>query len=186
MDRLPTPVFLGFPYSTVGKESTCSEGDLDSIPGLERSPGEGKGYPLQYSGLENSIECMVHGVTKSWTWLSDFQNNYFARLYKDSPWCRAHESESHSSRVQLFATPWTIQSTEFSRQKYEVGSLSLFQGISPTQGSNPGLLSCRKIFLPAEPQGKPKNTGVGSLSLLQQIFPTEELNRGLLHCRWVL
>ena len=68
MDRLPTPVFLGFPYSTVGKESTCSEGDLDSIPGLERSPGEGKGYPLQYSGLENSIECMVHGVTKRHDW----------------------------------------------------------------------------------------------------------------------
>ena len=56
MDRLPTPVFLGFPYSTVGKESTCSEGDLDSIPGLERSPGEGKGYPLQYSGLENPMD----------------------------------------------------------------------------------------------------------------------------------
>ena len=40
--------------------------------------------------------------------------------------------------------------------------------------------------LAAEPQGKPKNTGVGSLSLLQQIFPTQELNRGLLHCRWIL
>ena len=43
-----------FPYSLVGKESTCNAGDLDSIPELGRSPGEGKGYPLQYSGLENS------------------------------------------------------------------------------------------------------------------------------------
>ena len=42
------------------------------IPGLGRSPGEGKGYPLQYSGLENSMDCIVHGVTKSWTRLSDF------------------------------------------------------------------------------------------------------------------
>ena len=48
-------------------------GDLGSIPGLGRSPGEGKGYPLQYSGLDNSMDCIVHGVTKSQTQLSDFQ-----------------------------------------------------------------------------------------------------------------
>ena len=46
--------------------------DLGSVPGLGRSPGEGKGYPLQYSGLENSMDCIVHGITKSWTRLSDF------------------------------------------------------------------------------------------------------------------
>ena len=55
-DRLPTPVFLGFPCGSAGKESTCSVGDLGSIPGLGRSLGEGKGYPLQYSGLENSMD----------------------------------------------------------------------------------------------------------------------------------
>ena len=59
---LPTPVFLGFSGGLAGKESACSVGDLDSAPGLERFPGEGKGYPLQYSGLENSIDCIVHGV----------------------------------------------------------------------------------------------------------------------------
>ena len=58
---------LGSPGSSAGKESTCNAGDLDSIPGLGRSPREGKGYPLQYSGLENSMDCMVHGVTKSGT-----------------------------------------------------------------------------------------------------------------------
>ena len=47
-------------------------GDLGSIPGLGRSPGEEKGYPFQYSGLENSMDCIVHGVTKSWTQLKDF------------------------------------------------------------------------------------------------------------------
>ena len=47
-------------------------GDLGSVPGLGRSPGEGKGYPLQYSRVENSMNCIVHGVTKSWTQLSDF------------------------------------------------------------------------------------------------------------------
>ena len=61
-----------FPHSSVGKESTCGEGDLGSIPGLQRSPGKGKGYPLQYSGLESSRDCIVHGVAKSWTRLSDF------------------------------------------------------------------------------------------------------------------
>jgi len=47
-------------------------GDLGSISGLGRSPGEGKGYPLQYSDLENSMDCIVHGVAKSWTGLSYF------------------------------------------------------------------------------------------------------------------
>ena len=71
-DRLPIPVFLGFPCVSAGKESTCNVGDLGSIPGLGRSPGEGKGYPLQYSGLDNSMDCIIHGVKKSWTQLSDF------------------------------------------------------------------------------------------------------------------
>ena len=52
--------------------SRINAGDLGSIPGLGRSPGEGKGYPLQYSGLENSMDCIVQGVVKSWTQLSDF------------------------------------------------------------------------------------------------------------------
>ena len=54
----------GFPCGSAGKESTSNAGDLGSIPGLGRSPGEGKGYPLQYSGLENSMDCIVHGVSK--------------------------------------------------------------------------------------------------------------------------
>ena len=58
-DRLPTPVILGFPGDSAGKESACNVLDLGSTPGLGRSPGEGKGYPLQYSGLENSVDCMV-------------------------------------------------------------------------------------------------------------------------------
>ena len=64
-DGLPTPLLLGFPCDSAGKEPTCNVGDLGSIPGLGRSPGEGKGYPLQYYGLENSIGCIVHGVANS-------------------------------------------------------------------------------------------------------------------------
>ena len=64
-DRLPTPVFLGFSCGSDGKESDRDTGDLGLIPGLGRSPGEGKGYTLQYSGLENSMDCMDHGITES-------------------------------------------------------------------------------------------------------------------------
>ena len=63
---------MGFPGGSDGKESACNVGDLGSIPGLGRSPGEGKGYPFQYSGLENSMDCIVHGVAESQTQLRDF------------------------------------------------------------------------------------------------------------------
>ena len=71
-DRLPTPVFLGFPGGSDGKESACNVGDLGSIPGLGRSPGGGHGKPLQYSCLEKPMDrgawrAAVHGVEKSQT-----------------------------------------------------------------------------------------------------------------------
>ena len=62
----------GFPCGSAGKESACNTGDLGSIPGSGRSHGEGNSYPLQYSGLENPMDCTVHGVAKSRTRLSDF------------------------------------------------------------------------------------------------------------------
>ena len=65
---------MGLPCHSDGKESAYNAGDLGSIPGLGSSPREGKGYPLQYSGLENSMDCTVHGVAKSWTRLSDFHS----------------------------------------------------------------------------------------------------------------
>ena len=72
-------VFQGFPDSSIGKESAYNAGDPGSIPGLGRSAGEGKGYPLQYSGLRNSINCIVHGAAKSQTQLSDF---HFTSLHR--------------------------------------------------------------------------------------------------------
>ena len=58
---------MGLPGGSTGEESACNTGDMGSIPRLVRSPGEGNSYPLQYSGLENSMDCKVHGVTKSRT-----------------------------------------------------------------------------------------------------------------------
>ena len=65
---------MGFPDGLNGKESSCNAGDLDLIPGLGRYPEEGKGYPLQYSGLENSMNCIVREVANGQTRLSDFHS----------------------------------------------------------------------------------------------------------------
>ena len=62
---------MGFPDSSIGKESACNAGDPGSIPGSGGYTGEGKGYPLQYSGQENPMDYIVHGVTRSWTRLSN-------------------------------------------------------------------------------------------------------------------
>ena len=86
---------MGFPGGSEVKASACNEGDLGSIPRLGRSPGEGKGDPLQYSG-QNSMDCIVHGITKGWTPLSDF---HFSHLSWDS------------LVAQLAKNPPTIQET---------------------------------------------------------------------------
>ena len=79
-DRLPTPIFLGFPYGSTSKESAYNVGDLGLVSQLERYPGEGKGYSLQYSGLENSMDYIVHGVAKSQTRLRNFHYGWEDKL----------------------------------------------------------------------------------------------------------
>ena len=74
---------MGFPGGSAGKESTCKVGDLGSIPGLGKSPGEGEGYPFQYSALENSME-EVPGVAKSRTQLSNFHFTSLMGIYRVS------------------------------------------------------------------------------------------------------
>ena len=94
---------------------------------------------------------------------------------------------------QLFVTPWTAAHQAslligFPRQEYWSGLPCPLPGHLPDSGIKPTFpasLALQADSLTAEPQGKPKNTGVGSLSLLQRIFPTQELNRGLLHCRQI-
>ena len=86
---------MGFPCGSAGKESACNAGNLGSIPGLGKSPGEVRGYPLQYSGLENPIDCLAHGITKSWTRLSVFHFYFKVQLVQSF------------ILVWLFATKWT-------------------------------------------------------------------------------
>ena len=97
---------------------------------------------------------------------------------------------SHFSHAQLFATPWTVAPQDSSvhgiLQNTGVGSLSLLQGIFPTQGSNPGFPHCRRILYQLSHKGSPRILEWVAYPFLQWIFPTQELNRGLLHYRWIL
>ena len=122
-------------FSSVVYFYICNVGGLGSIPGLGRSPGEGKGHPLQYSGLENSMDGIVHRVTKGWTQLSDFHFTFLYMLLL----------LSRFSRVQLCATPQTAAhqappSLGFSRQEYEVGSLPN-PGIELSSPTSPALVA---------------------------------------------
>ena len=77
---LPSLVLLGFPCGSTGKETAFNVGYVGLIPGLGRSPGEEKGYSLQYSGLENSMDCIVHGIKTNQTRLSSFHFHYIYYL----------------------------------------------------------------------------------------------------------
>ena len=139
---------MGFPCGSARKESACSVGDLGSIPGLGRSPGEGKSYPLQYSGLENSMDCVVHGVAESQTRLSDlhFTSLHFhvhVHVAAVVNVCVGYIAPvaSDSLRPHGLCSPWNSPG-----QNTRVGSLSLLQGIFPTQGSNPGLCIAGRFF----------------------------------------
>ena len=98
------PRYQGFPPGSAGKECACNVRDLDSIPGLGRSPGEGNGSPLQYFSLENSMGCVVHGVTKSQTRLSNFHQDNKATL-ESCYWLRKfgakQEMKSLSNRSKI-------------------------------------------------------------------------------------
>ena len=73
--RICAHIWLGFPGGSAGKESACNAGDLGSITESGISPGKENSYPLHYSGLENSMDCIVHGITKSQTRLNDFHSH---------------------------------------------------------------------------------------------------------------
>ena len=98
------PRYQGFPPGSAGKECACNARDLGSIPGLGRSPGEGNGSPLQYFSLENSMGCVVHGVTKSQTRLSNFHQDNKATL-ESCYWLRKfgakQELKSLSNRSKI-------------------------------------------------------------------------------------
>ena len=149
--------------------------------------------PLSQQGRPRGYMYSIVNHVMYYLYVSFLIKNYFDSgcflvifLHSNEKKC-LHNSESEScSVVSDSLRPRGLYSLWNSLgQNTGVGSLSLFQGVFPNQGSNPGLSHCWQILLPVEPQGKPKNTWVGSLSLLQQIFPTQESTQGLLHCRQI-
>ena len=114
-DRLPTPVFLGFPWGSTGKESACNAGGLGLIPGLGRSPGKGKGYPLQYSGLENCMDCdpqrVGHDQRVGRDWLTCTRRSInlerAERNFKTS--CRACAILVPNQELKLCPLPWKLR-----------------------------------------------------------------------------
>ena len=113
---------------------------------MGRSFGEGKGYPLQYSGPENSMDCIVHGVERSHIRLSNF---HLLATSSSVQFSRSVVSDSFVNHALY--SPWNSPG-----QNTGVGSLSLLQGIFPTQGSNPGLPHCRQILYQLSHKGSPK------------------------------
>ena len=143
----------GFPCGSAGKESICNVGDLGSIPGLERSPGEGKGYLLQYSGLENSMNCIVYGIAKSQVWLSNFWAFLVAQLVKKPPamqdtwvWSLGwedplEEGMATHSNILAWRIPWTIQSMGLQRVRHNWATFTFTCNIGKGNG-NPLRYSC--------------------------------------------
>ena len=103
---------MGFPGSSVGKESACNAGGPGLIPGMGRSPGKGKVYPLQYSGLENSMDSIILGVVKSQTQLSDFHTHGFAERFE------VIGSKFIPCIIQMYKSSLTM-STSLSSQSFE-------------------------------------------------------------------
>ena len=184
----------GFSHSSGGKESTRNAGDPGSIPGLGRSPGEGKGYPLQYSGLENSMDCIVHGVAKSWTRLSNFHFHHphggkYPHTWPSLPHTRvAYLALLHCLPVTLL--PICLLPKSCLSFRWQFKCRFLWQALldsyilsytflpiiyhkceseSRSVVSDP--LWTHGLYNPGNSPGQ--NMGVGSLSLLQWVFPAQ-------------
>ena len=116
----------GFPGGSDGKGPACNAKDLSSVPGLGRSPGEGKGYPLQYSGLENSMNGIVHGVTKSRTRQNDFR-------------LALSERATVTTQISLHICKYsTVPNVELLNQKIHVFVIEAAKLHSTPQGSHQG------------------------------------------------
>ena len=137
-DRLLTPVFLGFPGGSAGKESTCNVGDLGLIPGLGRSLGEGNGYPLQFSGLENSMDSISMGLQKvgyDWAILTF---TFLSVTSQACLWCSSHDFSEPFHLCDYVSSVWAAI-TEFHRL---INNINLFLTILKTKRSKIKVTAC--------------------------------------------
>ena len=165
------PCSLRFPCGSAGKESAWNAGDLSLIPGLGRSPGEGKGYPFQYSGLENSFGCIIHGVTKSQTQLRDFEmySHHFTQgiacgcclsLCRAWHFCDFMDCRPPGSSVHGISQERILEWVAISFPRGSSSPRDL-----PDPGIKPHLLYWQADSLPLSPQGRPWHVVV-SLKIL--------------------
>ena len=125
---MPTPCQVSFKYQLYIDDAACNAGDLSSIPRLGRFPGEGQGYPLQYSGLENSMDCIGHGVTKSQTWLSDFHSLTWT-------WLSDFQSLIHSLTMCILWRNLSTPLSCFNHPSHTFSRSLNFPNVSSSQGS---------------------------------------------------
>ena len=134
---------MDFTSGPAGKESACNAGDLGLIPGLGRSPRGGKGHPLQYSGLENSMGCIIHGIAKSWTWLSDFHFTSYIYVYIYIH-IQYSGKESYSAKLRRtcfmnFHKKWLPIIFQEEKQRYVQGWVESLLGLLSNAGAVVGL-----------------------------------------------
>ena len=162
--------------SSAGKESPCNVGDLSSIPDLGRSPGEGNGYSLQYSGLEKSMDCIAHGVAKSWTGLSNFHDHDVTMCVCASAHSVVFNSwKAYGLWPARLLCPWDSPGKNTGMDYH-----CLLQGIFLTHGSNLHLLTSPALagrFITTEPPGKPKITLAESVTIFS--LPNPRMYLGL-------
>ena len=118
---------MDFPCGSAGKESTCSARDLGLIPGLGRSPGEGKGYPLQYSGLENSKDFIVQWVAKSQTRLSNFHFHVYTHTHTHTHTYTGNCKNSSGRKLTQFPSmvPFNTTIVQYQKQKPGVSTVCI-------------------------------------------------------------
>ena len=161
---------MGFPDNSAGKESACNAGDLGLIPGLGRSPGEGKGYPLQYSGLESSKKCIVHGVAESRTRLSDFHfHNSVKLLFKMPPFgflafpyylFTSCFTDSCLTCITFFPCTWSLLACVHAKLLQLCLTLSSPRDCNPPASSVHGISQARILEWVACPPGDLPNPGI--------------------------
>ena len=172
---------MGFPGSSVGKESACNAGDPSSIPGLGRSPGEGIGYPLQYSWASLVAQLVKNPPAMQETWfrslgwedpLEKGMATHYSILAWRIPWTAYSMGSQSQTRLSDFHFTFTrIVNEMFRSVQFSCSVLS--DSLQP-----------HGLYSPLNSPGQ--NTGVGNLSLLQGIFPTQGSNPGLPYCRQIL
>ena len=177
---------MGFPCGSAGKESGCNVGDLALIPGLGRSPGDGKGYPLQYSGLyspwgrkqSDTTEPLSHDVLASPSPRSGFRC-----LCAYMPVCLVVSAVSDSLQPYRLLPARLLCPWDSLGKNAEVGCHALFQGIIRTQGSSPNLQCLLHCRFTAKPAGKPSNSYSQSL-IPMRLSPLATGMRDHLHLSW--